>query len=225
MRGWAVALCSVSLVAVPTLVGATPGQGPNELRPERLKVPGAYLRMRDHVSTDASRALALIVRTENHRDSRYASARRVVSDRVAAQLQIDADALDAAWSGTTRAHQIAILAALTQLDVSYTEGAEIPYVAMDCSGLLWYAWRAAGVDMPREAVSQLDRKFVIPREKARAGDIVGEGDHVHIYLGVGRAMVHAPNTGGDVTLKMMGDEQWNKVTWADPTRIAIFRVS
>ncbi len=189
------------------------------------KVPGAYLQMRDHVATDAARALQIISRTDNYRDEKYLAARRVVSDRIAIQMSLDAVALDTAWSATTRSHQIAILAALTQLDVPYRVGAENPYLNMDCSGLLWYAWRAGGVDMPREAEAQLHPKLLVHRSKARAGDIVGEGTHVHVYLGVGRAMVHAPNTGGDVTLKMMGDSQWNRVLWADPTRIAIFRVS
>lgn len=220
----ATAVC-VSL-AVPSVVVATTNDGLQDRSAQLVtKTPGAYLQMRDHVGTDAARALNIIARTDNHRDEKYLAARRVVSDRVAAQLSLDAQALDDAWSATTRSHQIAVLAALTQLDVPYRVGSENPYVFMDCSGLLWYAWRAGGVDMPREADAQLHRKLLIPRSSARAGDIVGEGTHVHIYLGVGRAVIHAPNTGGDVTLKLMGDAQWNRVLWADPTRIAIFRVS
>ncbi len=218
------AMC-VSLV-VPSVVMAAHNDGVQE-RPLQMssKVPGAYLQMRDHVGTDAARALTIIARTDNHRDEKYLIARRLVSDRVATQMSLDAQMIDEAWSATTRSHQIAILAALTQLDVPYRVGAENPYVNMDCSGLLWYAWRAGGVDMPRESGSQLHPKLLISRNKARAGDIIGEGTHVHIYLGVERAVVHAPNTGGDVTLKMVSVPQWNRMLWADPTRIAIFRVS
>jgi cell wall-associated NlpC family hydrolase len=96
---------------------------------------------------------------------------------------------------------------------------------MDCSGLLWYAWRAGGVDMSREAAAQLHPKLHISRNKARAGDIVGDSTHVHIYLGVGRAVVHSPIPGKFVTLKWLSNDQWNRLVWADPTRIAIFRVS
>lgn len=220
----AMGLCFV--LATPSVVVATSGEASPDLFDQRsTKTPGAYLQMRDHIGSDAARALQFIVRTDNHRDAKYLVARKVVSDRVASQLLLDADALDVAWSSTTRSHQIAILAALTQIDVPYRVGAENPYVNMDCSGLLWYAWRAAGVDMSREAFSQLHPKLRILRNKARAGDIVGEGTHVHIYLGLDRAMVHAPNTGGDVALKTMSVAQWNRVVWADPTRIAIFRVS
>lgn len=217
------AMC-VSLAA-PSVVMATSDGVQDRSAQMTSKVPGAYLQMRDHVGRDAARALQIIARTDNHRDEKYLAARRVVSDRVATQMSLDAQAMDAAWSATTRSHQIAILAALTQLDVPYRVGAENPYVNMDCSGLLWYAWRAGGVDMPREADAQLHPKLLISRNKARAGDIIGEGTHVHIYLGVERAVVHAPNTGGDVALKMMSSQQWNRMLWADPTRIAIFRVS
>ena len=212
-------------LAAPSVVMATSDGVQDRSAQMTTKVPGAYLQMRDHVATDAARALQIIARTDNHRDEKYLAARRVVSDRVATQMSLDANTMDAAWSATTRSHQIAILAALTQLDVPYLEGAENPYVKMDCSGLLWYAWRAGGVDMPRESAAQLHPKLLISRDKARAGDIIGEGTHVHIYSGVERAVVHAPNTGGDVTLKMMPDYQWNRMLWADPTRIAIFRVS
>ena len=213
-------------VAGPSVVMAAPNDGVQDrVAQMSMKTPGAYLQMRDHISTDASRALHIIARTDNHRDEKYLTARRVVSDRVAMLMSLNGDDLHSAWSATTRSHQIAILAALTQLDVPYRVGAENPYVAMDCSGLLWYAWRAGGVDMPRESTAQLHPKLFVPRSKARAGDIVGEGTHVHIYLGVGRAVVHAPNTGGDVALKTLSPQQWNRMLWADPTRIAIFRVS
>jgi cell wall-associated NlpC family hydrolase len=215
----------VSLAGPSVVMAAHSGDVQDRSAQLASKVPGAYLQMRDHVGTDAARALQIIARTDNYRDEKYLAARRVVSDRIATQMSLDAQALDAAWSATTRSHQIAILAALTQLDVPYLVGAENPYRNMDCSGLLWYAWRAGGVDMPRESASQLHPKLLISRSKARAGDILGEGTHVHIYLGVERAVVHAPNTGGDVTLKMMSVPQWNRVLWADPTRIAIFRVS
>ncbi len=215
----------VSLAGPSVVMAAHSGDVQDRSAQLASKVPGAYLQMRDHVGTDAARALQIIARTDNYRDEKYLAARRVVSDRIATQMSLDAQALDAAWSATTRSHQIAILATLTQLDVPYLVGAENPYRNMDCSGLLWYAWRAGGVDMPRESASQLHPKLLISRSKARAGDILGEGTHVHIYLGVERAVVHAPNTGGDVTLKMMSVPQWNRVLWADPTRIAIFRVS
>jgi cell wall-associated NlpC family hydrolase len=164
------------------------------------------------------------MRTENIEDPTYLEMRKFVSDLVAEQLALDATQLHKAWSRAPRDHQIAVLTALTQLGVRYVAGKESPYVQVDCSGLLWLAWRAAGVDMPRQAVSQMDRRMRVDRSKALAGDIVGEGTHVHIYLGLGRAMVHAPFNGKSVRLKMMSQQQYDRVVWANPSNIATYRL-
>ncbi|MEY3655914.1 MAG: hypothetical protein RL114_272, partial [Actinomycetota bacterium] len=179
---------------------------------------------RNEVSVKSVAALHFIQRTENINDPLYLAARKVVSDAVAAKMSIDAAALDKAWSRAPRDHQIAVLAALTQLGVRYVEGKESPYVYMDCSGLMWYSWRTAGVDLPRQAVSQLDPHMRVERKDAIAGDISGEGTHVHIYLGVGNAMVHAPFDGKSVRLKMMSEEQAERVIWTNPSRIATYRL-
>lgn len=189
-----------------------------------LVMPGSSFRRRNPVSVQAVRALSVILRTENIEDPVYLDQRTKVSDMVAEKMGIDARALHRAWSRSDRAHQIALLAALTQLDTKYVAGRESPYVQIDCSGLLWFAWRTAGVDIPRQAVSQMDRRMRVERDDAIAGDVVGEGTHVHIFLGVGRAMVHAPFNGKSVRLKMMGDEQYARVVWADPSRIATYRL-
>jgi len=116
-------------------------------------MPGRAFRQRNRLSLNAVKALSLIMRTENIEDPMYVAARKVVSDAVAARMNLDAARLHRAWSRAPRDHQIAVLAAITQLNVKYVEGKEDPYVQMDCSGLLWYSWRIAGVDMPRQAVS------------------------------------------------------------------------
>lgn len=192
--------------------------------PRGLMMPGSSFRRRNPISVQSVRALTVILRTENTEDPVYLAQRMKVSDMVAQKMGISARDLNRAWSRADRAHQIAVLAALTQLDTKYVAGRESPYVQIDCSGLLWFAWRTAGVDMPRQAVSQMDRRMRVERAKAVAGDVVGEGTHVHIFLGVGRAMVHAPFKGKSVRLKMMGDDQYSRVVWADPSRIATYRL-
>ena len=192
--------------------------------PKNLLMPGSAFRRRNPIAVQSVHALSVILRTENIEDPVYLAQRIRVSDMVAAKMGISAKALDRAWSRTNRAHQIAVLAALSQLDTKYVAGRESPYVQIDCSGLLWFAWRTASVDIPRQAVSQMDRRMRVERGKALAGDVVGEGTHVHIFLGVGRAMVHAPFNGRSVRLKMMGDEQYARVVWADPGHIATYRL-
>ena len=218
-----VALLAVALVSPPALASAVTGSG-GATNIDSLKMPGAKIRERNPISVSSVAALQFIQRTENINDPLYLAARKVVSDAVALKMNIDAVALDKAWSRAPRDHQIAVLAALTQLGVRYVEGKESPYVFMDCSGLMWYSWRTAGVDLPRQAVSQLDPHMRVERKDAIAGDISGEGTHVHIYLGVGTAMVHAPFDGKSVRLKTMSEEQAARVIWTNPSRIATYRL-
>ena len=199
--------------------GATP-----DIHPVRLEMPGRAFRQRNQLSLNAVKALSLIVRTENIEDPTYIAARKVVSDAVAQRMGLDAPRLHKAWSRAPRDHQIAVLAAITQLNVKYVEGKEDPYVQMDCSGLLWYSWRIAGVDMPRQAVSQLDPRMRIESKDAIMGDIAGEGTHVQIYLGQGLAFIHAPFNGKKVKFKTMSPEQAERVAWTNPSNIATYRL-
>jgi len=218
-----VALVAVALLSPPTAVSATTGSGGSK-NIDMLQMPGARMRQRNEISVKSVAALNFIQRTENINDPLYLAARKVVSDAVAKKMGLDSVALDKAWSRAPRAHQIAVLAALTQLDVRYVEGKESPYVYMDCSGLMWYAWRTAGVDLPRQALSQLDVHLRVEREDAIAGDISGEGTHVQMYLGIDNAMVHAPFNRKTVRLKLMSEEQALRVVWTNPSRIATYRL-
>jgi cell wall-associated NlpC family hydrolase len=221
------ALAALAIVAVVTQpVGAFAIDGGNSAKKgsDRLQMPGEKMRMRNPISMRAMSALHFIQRTENINDPQYLAARKVVSDAIATKMRIDAVALDTAWTRAPRAHQIAVLAAITQLDVPYLEGKEYPYVFMDCSGLMWYAWRTAGVDLPRESVSQMDRLMRVDRKDAIVGSIVGEGTHIHMYLGVGNAMIHAPFNRTTVRLKMMSEKQAQRVVWTNPSLIATYRL-
>jgi len=235
-RGFARVVLAACLwgAVVPTLDAAaadSAAQPPQESKataPRRPltdgRYPGAAFMARPALVRDAVAAVGLAMSTMDMRDPAYLAARRKVSDAVAARMKIDADRLAKAWSRAPRDHQIAVLVALTQLGVRYVEGEEDPYRRVDPSGLLWYAWRAAGVDMPRQAVSQLDKRMRIEPDAAVAGDVVGYGTHVHIYLGVDSAMVHAPFSGKMGKLKHMPPEQLAISAWANPSNIATFRL-
>ena len=218
------ALAIVAVVTPPVGAFAIDGGSSTAKGTDSLQMPGAKMRLRNPISVQSVSALHFIQRTENINDPQYLAARKVVSDGVAEKLNIDAVALDKAWSRAPRAHQIAVLAAITQLDVPYLEGKEYPYVFMDCSGLMWYAWRTAGVDLPRQSVSQMDRHMRVDRKDAIVGNIVGEGTHIHMYLGIGNAMIHAPFNRKTVRLKMMSEEQASRVVWTNPSLIATYRL-
>lgn len=189
-----------------------------------LTMPGARFRAKDRLVVDAVAALGYLMGTENTDDPVYVAMRRRVSDAVSARMDLDPAAMNRAWSRAPRDHQLAVLAALSQLGVRYVEGKEEPHVRMDCSGLLWYSWRVAGVDAPRVSVAQLDPRMRISSRDAIVGDIAGEGTHVHMYLGVPKAFVHAPYSGRRVKLKIMKDAQWNRVAWTNPSNIATYRL-
>ncbi|MFI0461336.1 MAG: C40 family peptidase [Ilumatobacteraceae bacterium] len=217
----AIGILSAVLYAGPVSAASNSGKD-NASR--RMQMPGARIRQRPQISIDAIRALNLIMRTENKEDPTYLESRRVVSDGVAVRLSLDAAELHRAWSRAPRDHQIAVLSALTQLGVPYIEGKEDSYVKMDCSGLMWFSWRTAGVDMPRQAVSQLDIRMRVDRENAIMGDVVGEGTHVQMFLGIGLAMIHAPFDGKFVKFKIMSAEQAARVAWTNPSNIATYRL-
>ncbi|HYA67584.1 MAG TPA: C40 family peptidase, partial [Acidimicrobiales bacterium] len=103
----------------------------------------------------------------------------------------------------------AVAAAESQIGVPYVWGGESPGHGFDCSGLVQWAWRQAGVDLPRTAAAQYDAIPHIPLSDLQPGDLVfwaygGGVSHVGMYVG-GGSVVDAPQTGQDVQLQPI----WN----------------
>ncbi|HXR54456.1 MAG TPA: NlpC/P60 family protein [Acidimicrobiales bacterium] len=92
----------------------------------------------------------------------------------------------------------ALAAAESQIGVPYVWGGESPGGGFDCSGLTQWAWRQAGVDLPRTAAAQYDAVAHIPLSDLQPGDLVFWGyggiSHVGMYVG-GGSVVNAPETG------------------------------
>ncbi|GAA0987549.1 hypothetical protein GCM10009555_067090 [Acrocarpospora macrocephala] len=98
-------------------------------------------------------------------------------------------------------------AAVGKLGRPYEWGAEGPE-SFDCSGLVQWAFRQAGVSMPRVASQQWASGPQIPLEQAQPGDLLfwrsdptnpAYISHVAIYWGDGK-MLHAPRTGDVVKI-------------------------
>nr|WP_253668862.1 NlpC/P60 family protein [Streptoalloteichus tenebrarius] len=74
-------------------------------------------------------------------------------------------------------------------------------VGFDCSGLMVYAFAAAGVSLPKYSGYQYLAGDHVPLDQARRGDMLfwgpGGGQHVALYLGDG-TMVEAPYSGSSV---------------------------
>jgi cell wall-associated NlpC family hydrolase len=86
--------------------------------------------------------------------------------------------------------------ALKAVGVPYVWGGSSPASGFDCSGLVRWAYRRLGVDLPHSSFALYDHGRRVARSRMKPGDLVffsGVG-HVGVYLGRGR-MVHAPQSG------------------------------
>ena len=98
----------------------------------------------------------------------------------------------------------ALQVAASKEGAPYQWGAEGPW-RFDCSGLVLYAFKKAGKQLPRTAAGQYNATQQVPRSERRAGDLVffhsgGHVYHVGIYAGDGRIW-HSPRPGKHVRLE------------------------
>jgi cell wall-associated NlpC family hydrolase len=100
----------------------------------------------------------------------------------------------------------ALAAARSVLGRPYVYGATGPG-AFDCSGLMYWSWRHAGVELPRTSQEQAFAGRRIPLSDARPGDLViyfGDMHHVGMYAGNGM-VIHAPYPGARVRYERATD--------------------
>lgn len=101
--------------------------------------------------------------------------------------------------------QVAVDTALAQLGKPYQWGGNGPG-SFDCSGLTTFAWRAAGVSLPRSSRAQYGATTRVSRANLQPGDLVFYHQpisHVAMYIGGGR-VVEAPNAGNVVRIRQDG---------------------
>ncbi|WP_308164770.1 C40 family peptidase [Nonomuraea sediminis] len=107
--------------------------------------------------------------------------------------------------------------AKAQIGDPYRYGATGPG-SFDCSGLVQYAWRKAGVKLPRVAASQFARiRKKVSWKDLQPGDLMffhGLG-HVGMYVGHGK-MIHSPRTGERVRIDKLSG--YRKSTFAGAVR-------
>ncbi len=135
----------------------------------------------------------------------------------AVQLEADGARVYQAWISADRAHQIAVLSALTQIGVPYQRNASKVGVGFDCSGLTAYAWSQASVAIPHQSGAQIRSASVRTRDTAQAGDLVYYPGHVSMWLGVDDLIVHAVGRGRDVEVGHISGRRINRVKFGNPT--------
>ena len=96
----------------------------------------------------------------------------------------------------------------------YKYGGSSP-AGFDCSGLVQYSFRHAGVTLPHNTVQQRSASRLVKVAELRRGDLLffdqegKKNSHVGIYLGDGR-FVHAPSSGKSVRSDTLGNPYWKK---------------
>ena len=101
----------------------------------------------------------------------------------------------------TKAALVAVRAAVSKVGAPYVWGATGPD-SFDCSGLMLWAYKQAGVDIPRTSQAQLAGGTPVNREDLQPGDLVisyPAATHVAMYVGDG-LVVHASTFGVPVAV-------------------------
>jgi cell wall-associated NlpC family hydrolase len=112
--------------------------------------------------------------------------------------------------GISGAAKHAVSAAESQLGVPYAWGDEIPGVGFDCSGLVQWAYKQAGINLPRTSQSMWSdlKKRRVPLNSVQEGDLVftagSDGSatspgHVGMMVS-GNRLIQAPSQGKNVQI-------------------------
>lgn len=99
----------------------------------------------------------------------------------------------------------AVRAARAAVGRPYVWGSTGPS-GFDCSGLMVWSYRQAGVSLPRTSQAQRHAGRQVPLSQARPGDLVtyrSDASHVGMYVGNGQ-VVHAPYPGARVRYDPVG---------------------
>lgn len=113
--------------------------------------------------------------------------------------------------------------ALAQVGDAYGAGGEGPDV-FDCSGLIVYSWRAAGVKLTHFSRAQYDETERISLKEARPGDLAfyfeNGAHHVALYIGDGK-VVHASDYGIGVVKGTVKGTPWTNAHFTGMGRVTI----
>jgi len=111
----------------------------------------------------------------------------------------------------------AVAAAKAKIGAPYRYGGTGPR-SFDCSGFVQYAWRKAGVRIPRVTTAQYRGiRTKVSWNNLRPGDLLffnGKG-HVGMYVGKGR-MIHSPSSGKRVRIDKLS--AWRRANFSGAVR-------
>jgi len=105
--------------------------------------------------------------------------------------------------------------AIKLIGAPYRYGGAAPSSGFDCSGLVQYSFRQAGVSLPHNTESQRRISKPVRLAELRPGDLLffdqegKKNSHVALYIGDGQ-MVHAPSSGKRVRKDRLDSSYWRK---------------
>lgn len=151
----------------------------------------------------AAEARAAAQRATAARQAQATAAVRVSANRVAT-VAVPARVAPPVDAAASPRAQAAIAAAMAQQGKPY-KWAGVGPNSFDCSGLMMWAYRAAGVSLPHSSRAIRSMTRSISADELQPGDFVFGGSPVHhvgLYIGNGQ-MVHAPHSGDVVKVSSM----------------------
>jgi cell wall-associated NlpC family hydrolase len=119
----------------------------------------------------------------------------------------------AAYAGAEREALLDVVRA--QIGAPYRYGGSSPATGFDCSGLVHYAHRHLGLDVPRTTAAQWRAAAAPQRPHLVPGDLLffeigrDKSRHVAIYEGGGR-FIHAPSPGKRVGRASLDNPYWRE---------------
>jgi cell wall-associated NlpC family hydrolase len=108
----------------------------------------------------------------------------------------------------------AVKIAEKMIGTPYHYGGASPSRGFDCSGLVYYSYRHAGIMVPRTTHLLYQDTFPVDPRALRQGDLLffnirGKVSHVGIYVG-GHTFVHSPSSGKVVSYASLDNPYWRK---------------
>lgn len=146
----------------------------------------------------------------------FVNLRRELARGVASRIGVDTGELLAAWSGAGVDRQLALLAGLSQLGVPYRKNGSRPGVGLDCSGLTSFAWAMVGEQLPRNSRAQIRSSEKVKPHEAQPGDLVFYPGHVMLSLGLPGAVLHAPEPGRRVMVRLAPEQRSRRWVYGNP---------
>ncbi len=107
-----------------------------------------------------------------------------------------------------------VTSAESMLGTPYRYGGTSP-AGFDCSGLVYYTHRQAGLYTPRTAMAQFEASRPVAIKHLKPGDLLffkltgTKTSHVGIYTGRGK-FIHAPSSGKRVSRSTLDNPYWQR---------------